>query len=237
MEYDRVDEIPQDTLDHPRVVRARHGILAFGSDKGIGYAHPENQDGIVINTENDEFAVVDGIGGGFRPKRAMEILTSEIQLGFSKNTSFSEIHMNAHVRMKKEGIGTGGASYIVARILPNFFLEIGQAGDVKLVIISNGEVVFATKDEGIDNLLLNYVTGIMLGHITQLTAGLLPNDRIVIASDGLWKNLKPKEVAKNVAGKSTKEAIEILNFKAKGKMVSGHGKPDNISVILYDLLP
>lgn len=235
MEYDRIDEIPQNSLDHPRVVRARHGILAFGSDRGIGYTKPENEDGIVINTEKDAFAVVDGIGGEIRSKRAMEILTSEIQLGFSKNASFSEIHWNAHVRMNKEGISTGGASYIVARVHPHFFVQIGQAGDVKLVVMSNEKVVFATKDEGIGNVLYNYVTGTMHGHSTQLSAGLLPNDRIIIASDGLWKNFQPEEATQIIAGKSTKEAIETLNLKAKGKMVSGEGNPDNISIILYDL--
>jgi len=61
-------------------------------------------------------------------------------------------------------------------------------------------------------------------------------DRIIAASDGLWDNFSSQEVYRLVKGKSSQEAMAILNKKVKRAMASG-GKRDNLNIIIYDFRP
>ena len=62
-------------------------------------------------------------------------------------------------------------------------------------------------------------------------------DTIILASDGLWDNLYRDEVAKLIGNPSLIEvAHEIARMAAKRmkrESVSGFGKPDDLSFILY----
>ncbi|MEK7528894.1 MAG: hypothetical protein AAB592_03935 [Patescibacteria group bacterium] len=61
---DPVDEIIKNSLDKPRFARAQCGIVAYGSDEGIGYKD-WNEDRVVINTGTNSFAVIDVAGTPF----------------------------------------------------------------------------------------------------------------------------------------------------------------------------
>ena len=231
--YNPIDEIPRNRLDTPRVVKGRNGKIAFGTDEGIGYK-PVNEDAIFINTKANVFASIDGMGGMGKGDRAAQILAQEIQRGVRGRSSIQRIISGASNRMAKEGVGKGGACYIVGHIGENI-LNIYQAGDVKLIVVGRmGNVRFETEDEGMGSKVFNCVQGTNAGEITKSKVRLNIGDRIVVASDGLWDNYSPKQIAGYVHNKEIKQAISGINRSVKDLMKSRRGKPDNINIIIYD---
>ncbi len=230
--YHVIDEIPRNSLDKPIVAKARNGIIAFGTDEGG--RKPPNEDRIYINTKANVFASIDGMGGMGNGGRAAQILAQEIQRGVREKSTVQRMTSNASDRMASEGIKKGGACYIFGHIRENV-LNVFQAGDVKLVVIDGrGNVRFTTKDEGIGNKVFNSVQGIDSGEITKSKVRLNIDDKIVVASDGLWDNYSPQQIAKYVYNKDVKQAINGINKSVKNLMKSGRGKCDNINVIIYD---
>jgi len=166
--------------------------------------------------------------------RAAQILAQEIQRGVREKSTVQKMTSNASERMADEGIERGGACYIFGHIRENV-LNVFQAGDVKLIVVdSKGNLRFTTKDEGIGNKVFNSVQGIDSGKITKSKVRLNVDDKIVVASDGLWDNYNPQQIAKYVYNKDVKQAINGINKSVKDLMKSGRGKRDNINVIIYD---
>lgn len=235
--YEVVDEIPVNRLDKPRIIKGQNGKLAFGTDEGVNYK-PRNEDALVINTKANAFASIDGMGGEYRGDRAARILAEELQKGFReedpKKNPIRWAQIQAHLRMRNEGLNKGGACYIAGEINGNV-MDVYQAGDVKLIVVDpHGRVRFETEDEGYRHFVSNSVQGRRPGRTTHTQVKLNLGDRIIVASDGLWDSYSPQQVAEMVSGKPIKRAIKGINRAAKGKMRSGQGKPDNISVIIYD---
>lgn len=238
-----VDEIASNRLDAPKVVQGKHGRIAYGTDEGIAKRLDKpnrNEDAVVINTEANAFASIDGMGGTARGQRAAQILAEEIQKGFRDGIDPETIQVMAHRRMEAEGMYESGACYVSGKITGNR-LDIAQAGDVRLIIIGrDGKVRFATRDEGIGAVVSNAVQGHSAGKTTRSSCELQPGDRIIAASDGLWDNLSSEQVASMIDGRSSEDAIMILNEATRKKMKdraagrSNEGKPDNMNIIIYD---
>lgn len=239
---DPVNEIAQNSLNRPKFVRTRYGIIAYGTDAGIGYK-PENEDSVVVNSEQDCFAVVDGMGGEAHGKEASEILAQKLYEGFNAGSSFEEIQRQAHLTIQAEQWYDSGACYIAARIVGTE-LKIGQAGDVKLMVINEyGVIKFQTANEGFGGSVANAVSGRKQGCTTLNSVNLAVGDRIVVGSDGFFDNVSPQEIITFTHGKTIQEAIQILNQEAKKKMQDPKSylaqglpaKPDNISIVIYDI--
>lgn len=221
-------------LSEPKIIRGRNGKIAFGTDIGVLYPKPENEDAVVIRTEENAFAVIDGIGGLWGGRLAAQILGKQILLGFTKRLSFEEIQKLASQEMGEAGIRDGGACYIGAQITEGSF-TVHQAGDVKLIIINKHcEISFETQDEGYGAEIFNAVQGINSGRTRIYQHAIWEGDRIIAASDGLWDNISPSKAEALIRGETIGEAIRTLSDEAKQKMQSG-GKPDNISIVIYDI--
>lgn len=231
--FDMVDEIPLDTLDVPRIIEGKNGKLAFGTDIGVNYPKPTNEDALVINTKKNSFAVIDGMGGMGLGNEAAKILAQEIQKGFQENIMMEQAQKNASQKMSERGLGQAGACYLSCEVFGDE-LQISQAGDVKLVLYGKDKIKFETTNEGLGVIVTNAVQGTKTGQTTKSSFRYEKGDRLVIGSDGLWDNISPEDTRKAIQGKSAEEAIKILNAAAKAKMTRD-GKPDNISVILYEL--
>jgi serine/threonine protein phosphatase PrpC len=237
--YDHINEIPTNRLDDPRIIRGRHGEIAFGVDEG-GRPEKPNEDRVVINTDRDAFAVIDGMGGMGKGDQAAQILAEIIQKGFEHDIEMADVQKIAARHMNREGVGRGGACYIASKVLGSD-LEIYQAGDVKLVVLSSdGAVRFETLDENLaDEGQPHTVTNAVSGEYIRNNAGkyttpLHRGDRIIAASDGIWDNFSAQEVAQMLTGKSLEGAMRNLNQALRYKMAHG-GKKDNLSVVIYDV--
>jgi len=231
-EFDHFDAIATNRLDRPTIVQGRHGKIGFGTDEGINYPIKENQDGIVINTEKDAFAVVDAMGGMANGEQAKNSILEELQGGFQNNDSPQTIQKNAYENMKRSGVGSGGAAYVSGKIEGNT-LKIAWAGDVRLIIVREGKVVYQTQDQSTPRGLWNAVTGTEAGNTKEEEQKLLRGYRILCASDGLWKNFTSEEVAEMVKGLSIEKALAVIEQKLREKM-EADGKPDHRSLIIYD---
>lgn len=238
-----VDEIASNPLDKPKFVKAVNGTITYGTDEGIGYKD-KNEDAVVVNTgKGNGFAVIDGMGGEGRGDEAAQILAEEFQKGLNEGSSFEDIQKSAHERMEVARLGCGGACYIGLKI-DGKKLNVAQAGDVKLIVLDkSGIIKFGTTDEVLAYMISNAVQGIGQGKTTIRTTDLSVGDRIVVASDGLFKNLSPQGVSELIYGRTIQEAIFLLNMYAKDKMQNFkiyreqgiQANPDNISILIYDI--
>lgn len=229
-----IDEIPVDRLENPRIVSAPNGKLAFGTDEGVGYKEV-NEDALVVNTRENRYAVIDGLGGEGGGDRASRCAAEEFQKAFREGLSGDDAHTRVYDRLVSEGMRKEGLCYLNFTI-NNRELEGFMAGDVRLIILlSDGRVFFETTDEGDGNAVDNAISGVDRGDATPFESDLYRGMRIIVATDGLWKNFSSEEVADLAHGKSIDQAIADLNREVKQKMQTKGGSPDNISVVIYDM--
>lgn len=232
-----VDENPR--LDAPEMAQAKSGLIAYGSDRGIGYKD-ENQDCLLIKTANGAFACVDGMGSYDGAAYAAQLLAEAFSAGFDKGQTMEEMQIAAHESMQGERLGEAGACYIAAKIVGNK-LHIGQAGDVRLIVVRKKEVVFQTRDEGFGTSVTNAVTGLRPGHTTTHVFDLEVKDRVIAGTDGVWNNVSLEEAAQ--LPESLGEAIASLNNRVKEKMARLPeftqqripARRDNASAIIHDI--
>lgn len=232
--FDRLDSIPFYRVDQPKKIQGINGPLIFGTDEGFNYKD-RNEDRIVINTEKNCFAVIDGMGGYDQGADAAQILAEELQTGFETNLSFKQIQNQAHQRMKDKKLKKNGACYIATRIKGKI-LEIAQAGDVRLIIIDkNNQIKFETIDEGAGHTVFNVVQGEKPGTTSIHRATIAEGDRIIISSDGITDNIDNDEMAELLVDTTPEQAMQIIAELSQSVMLDYSGKPDNRSVLIYDI--
>lgn len=231
-----VRKIWTEGFEHPRIIKTPTGELVCGIDIGINRKRQE--DALVIDAQNDSFAVIDGMGGMGKGDAAARILAETLFLGFSGEKPFREMQVEASERMNEIGIYSGGACYTGIRIRDGHLLS-SFAGDVQLVIANKeGEVVHIQKAEGVGNIVFNSVQGENAGKTSSDILELKTGYRCIVASDGLWGNIHPGIAAQEVAGLPLIDALTHLSTRAKNKMEhdQDEGKPDNLTILIYDYL-
>lgn len=233
----RFAEIAFNRLDRPNILTTGRGLLAYGTGEGVNYS-PKNEDAVVVDTIHDAYAVIDGMGGMGHGDVAARILAEELMSGFQKGADVQRSQRSASERMAKAGVGKGGACYLAFKIRDGA-ADGWYAGDVQLAVLRNNHVSFVTSPENLPmkrNVVTNSVRGVDAGATQRFTVELKDGDRIIVASDGLWDNISPEDVLRHVTGLPIHDAIKTLDALAKKKMTKG-GKPDNISVVIYDISP
>jgi len=226
----------------PQVIEGENGSIGFFCDKGL---RKFNEDALVINNRVNAFVSIDGMGGAGNfgdGKKAAAILAYEFQKFFQKGWDLNKVGFIASEKMLQNGIKEGGACYLAGKI-NNAFLDIYQAGDLRLIVINkDGRLNFETKDqrihretpEGLREYVTSAVTGENAGRVNHYRFRLDYGDRIIVGSDGLWDNLSTEQIIKFVQKKNTSEAIKKLKETSLSKMGSEIGKKDNINVLVYD---
>lgn len=218
-------------------------VWAF-TDIGFNYGKAASEDRIGIVSDEDLVVAVDGMGGVAQGDVAAHVLTEE----FLNNPRDSkEAVKSASERLLKDNI-LGGACFASVRIKAdeneNKWLHMEQAGDVKVIVLRNNEVVFESQDESLVadlvkaglieedsyqyNCKRNIVNKAVSADSPSITVHtepflLKPSDLIVVGSDGLFDNLKPDEIATLNRGKIPKELMECL-YKATDYRM---GKPQD----------
>jgi serine/threonine protein phosphatase PrpC len=233
--YEPLDAIWTEGFENVRRVEGKNGVLVFGTDIGVG--REKNEDALVANTEKDSFAVIDGMGGEEKGEVAARLFAEELQKGFREGLSPEDIQKNAHLRMKKEGVGKGGACYGSISIVDGR-LDFAHAGDVDVVVTARkGYIKFQNETEGGAEGVFNVVTGEYKGETSTETCTLNTGDRIYLASDGLWHNINVEELIGRTIRMPAEQAIAVLAEEAKKRMAAKEGRraPDNITILIYDL--
>jgi serine/threonine protein phosphatase PrpC len=226
---------PQEVCEY----RTKSGVVAFVTERA---GHPErlNEDAVVIDMENEGFAVVDGMGGQGNPVLATRIVAEELEKAFQTRSLLLDAHQSAQLRMKRENLH-GGACYTAVQINGKY-ARIQQGGDTGIVLVNTVTgTSYTAVDEALDRNLFRSVGGRGSALTPQVTAHELKNnDRIYMASDGLWDNLDAEGVVSQTIGMSPRDAVlhlRLLAMEAMADRTNAMSKPDNLSIIVFDKLP
>jgi serine/threonine protein phosphatase PrpC len=219
-----VREIADNRLDQPKILRYQHGELAYGSDEGEGKSR--NEDRIVVDTENNFFAVIDGVGGhGFGDVAAQSLAESLLQGDYTEEglkQSFARAvemvnnypdwkkEKELLMKNKKEDEIDMPDACVVACKLEGNKLKVFLAGDTRLVVIAkDGKVRFSTFDQGLGRTVSS-----TFGHVVeglsnlkvqeiQLEAG----DRVCLMSDGVSDNFSTLSLTNLQLDKNQESAL------------------------------
>lgn len=212
------------------------GRVAFIIHEGGRNGKP-NEDRIVINARENQYASIDGMGGKAHGARAAQILAEKIVEGFKLHLSPRDIQQRAYEHMQKEEVGEGGACYIAFTLDKNM-LHVYGAGDCKLKVLRKGKVVRQTvPEEGEEpGSVSNAVTGRFPGTPRIYDPFTLETrDRIIAGSDGFWEQFtNEEEISELISGKPADEAVHILNHEAMKRQKWEGGYKDNLNIIIKD---
>jgi protein phosphatase len=160
-----------------------------------------NQDSFLINESKKVYAVADGVGGG----EGGEIASQMAVQGIGKISPEEKIdqkitELQAEVlkhALDKYGEAVMGTTLTAIRIVGDQ-LELGHVGDSRLYLFSQGALRQVTEDhEAFDETHQCPVLASYLGIQTDLYSltiqtevlTLSPGDRIILCSDGLYKQV------------------------------------------------
>lgn len=246
---DQVVGVFSDCLDTVRAIQTKHGVVSFVSDQGLGFV--PNEDRVFIDTQAHIFGVADGMGAYSKSDEAAQILSEEILEGIKSSIDPASIQVMASQRMKRNGIGEGGACYLSVQITQENVLIV-YAGDVALVIVNDrGDRVHATLDTYIEHA----PRGNSPGKASVDAVRIADYDTLIIGSDGLWDNIDKRDthdLVKSMKKGETDVLLKKLFYFAKSNMKRTFmttydgmsetrklkpGKEDNISIVVFQKLP
>lgn len=254
--WDVINEIPTNDLKEPQIVRAQFGPLAYGTD--IGYGRKEQQDGFVINTVANGFAVIDA----YHPQGALarDIVAKELKRTLQApgltEQSFENLHVRASRRIDEalipieaqveKSLKSGeempvidGAACYLAFWFQGDTLHTAQAGDVRLLLIDRDKhgshLTKPERDPVYKHIVTNSLSRTESHPTFDSFPSVVPGDRIIVASDGLWDSIEPADVIEYTYEKPIEEAINALYKESIIAMQNGEGKPDNITILIYDI--
>ncbi|MBF0351614.1 MAG: SpoIIE family protein phosphatase [SAR324 cluster bacterium] len=249
--------------ESPVTIHLEYSLCSAISYRGVGYKDI-NEDRVIVIPNKNTMIVADGMGGPGEGYKAAQILCDILMAlpEFESSPILAALE-DASSRIRQEcKKSSAGVCYLIAKLdYPT--LHIWYAGDVKLLILNHG-IRFETQDhtlintwiqngdispdDAIHHPMRHIVTRALSGdghEMDYCQTTLEPNDRIIIASDGLWDNFTPIEVDNYVVGISPFSAVELLLQKSTYKMRQVYSdqwegllapKPDNISILITDIL-
>lgn len=140
---------------------------------------------------------------------------------------------------------------LTAALLYKTRADVAQVGDSRAYLLRDGNLILLTQDQTIGNQLRHrgqdpgLVNPKIADLLTQAVGAqpeikvimtaidLVPQDLLLLCSDGLHRMVSPKELVEIL------ESTVSLNEKAKRLIARGNenGGPDNITVILVEICP
>ena len=233
LKFERIDTFQENGFETTRVILAKSGRVAFGTDAcGKG----RNEDAILFDSERDIFVVSDGMGGYRNAYEAAHITAEEIRDGFRNAKMPYDAHLAAFKRMRELSPGAMmGAPYVAGQI-DRKKLTLWHSGDCDVMVVdSTGNIKFANETSALSGVPSSRGPGKSEKDVVDL----MNYDRILMASDGLSKNINMKDVAKMIAQGSIDIVLKQLAETAKQGMNGGFegGTADHLTLLLYEILP
>ncbi len=231
--FERIDAFQENGFEMSRVILAKSGRVTFGTDAcGKG----RNEDALYVDTEKDLLIVADGMGGYKHADQAARIITEEIRDAAHSSSEPNDAQFKAFQRMKAAAKGEMmGAVYAAAQV-DGKKLHVWHSGDCDVIVVdSAGRIKFSSESTSFNNAPTTRSPGTAEKDIVDL----MNYDRILMASDGLSKNINMKDVAKMIAQGSVDVVMKQLAEKAKRGMEGEYegGTADHLTLLLYEILP
>ncbi|NLY00017.1 MAG: serine/threonine-protein phosphatase [Rhodopirellula sp.] len=211
-------------------------------------------------------AVADGLGGERAGEQASRTALAELIASIrqadhneaSLRTAILNGFENANRAVAALGLGAGttlAVAEIQGRTVRSYhvgdsmMLVVGQRGKIKLQTISHSPVGYAVESGLLDaaeamhhedrHVISNMVGSADMRIEMGSTVELAPRDTLILASDGLFDNLRIPEIVDRIRKGSLRRAIAEL-AEACGRRMHGvepdePSKPDDLTFIIYRL--
>lgn len=230
-----------------------------------------NEDAAMLapcGAESGILAVADGLGGeragGDASALTMDTLTAAVAQGLDDDAMLRTAILNgvetANQAVLALGIGSAttlaiaevrGDSVRTYHVGDSMILVVGQRGKIKLQTTSHSPVGYAVEAGLLDEReamhhedrhIVSNVIGspdmrIEIGPIIPLA----PRDTLLLASDGLFDNLRVDEVVSRIRKGSLRNSVARLASDAHKRMIQHQtgqpSKPDDLTILAYRRTP
>lgn len=206
-------------------------------------------------------AVADGFGGGPAGERASHLAISEVASGAERVPS-DEKSLRASIldgfeaaNRKILELGIGAATTLATVGIENgvvrpfhsgdsSILLLGGRGKIKWQSVAHSPAGYAlasgwvgereARDHEEAQVVSNYLGSTEMRIEIGPELRLAPRDTILVASDGLTDNLSLDEVSNELSGgRPLLEAVGALARRARRRMDSPRGKPDDLTLVAF----
>ncbi len=235
-----------------------------GAFRLVGFAFPRpaagrpSQDALAAWRREDALvlAVADGVGGlpggGSAARLALACLEACLSLDRPARDAILDAFEEANTRI----LGSGSATTLTVVELAHGGLRTyhcgdssalvcGQRGRVKLFLVGHGPVGYAEHAGLLDeeealrhderHLISNHLGAVDMRVEMGSLPRLAPRDTVLLASDGLWDNLRREEIVEAVRKGSLGQGVHRLAALVRERMAGSEGgrpsKPDDLSLL------
>lgn len=240
-------------------------VLAFGCpspDKST-----PNEDSALVASVHGHMtvlAVADGLGGAREGKEAsaaaVRCLSEALEAAHNERGSPRSAILNGLERANREILdrGVGSATTVVVAAIAGGFLrtyhvgdsgllQVGQRGRMRQQTVAHSPVGFAeaagmlTEEEALHHEERHFVSNTLGSPEMRIEVGpptrLNRRDTVVLASDGLFDNLRVEEIVDRVRAGPLVKCADRLEHSARHRMATQDSaqpsKPDDLTFLLY----
>lgn len=228
-----------------------------GAASDTGPVRKENQDHYLSNTDRRLWAVADGMGGHRNGAAASQMVVdalNALEPASTLNTTFQAIAsaldaVNADLRRgavsgPSEDRAPCGGSTVVALAIRGREWGVAWAGDSRAYVWRNEELTQVTRDHSVGAADTPGAAASANGEITRAVGGhdhlqldfvadiVLPGDRFLLCSDGLYVALGEEVLAECLRKPAAQEACTSLIDAAREA-----GARDNVTAVVVDVRP
>ena len=223
-----------------------------------GLVRAQNEDSILTDPSGTLWAVADGMGGYGNGDIASEMVIDQLETIADDAspiealvTEITRANQAVHLRAQADGFGQMGST-VVALMIQRAFAYVAWVGDSRAYLLRRGRLRMLTRDHSVVQLMVDRgeLTGAEAeGHpeshiVTRAVGGdedilvdtvslpLMPGDRLLLCSDGLTRAVFEPLIESHLRAAETAETV----CRALVREALDNGAPDNVSVIVVDLV-
>lgn len=222
----------------------RSGDKVYGAtDKGIDYKDT-NEDRVGVNPEGNLIVVADGMGGYKHGDIAAQYLTESLLANPDDHLKGLDVCRNKLVKEKDPDKRKSMTCFASVQITEDDtgkkYANILRAGDVKVLIIRNNEVIYKSKDESLTqqkidkgmitpdqalydherNIVTNWVSAYSDNKSIEIpfSKPVQKGDIVLIYTDGISDNIQPDEIITLTKGKNPEDIIPTISEETGERM-------------------